>query len=188
MTTSVHLLEQFCLAASRAGAKTVRSICPATAADYIVRHAGGAIMLPDFPSARRLDLAALLQAHGGKVQSGDLLRTSCPAEAGITGANFALADTGTVVIESTAQEVRLASTLPERHFILLHPAKILPDHMAAVPLLRQLHRRRSPDFIAFITGPSRTADIERVLTIGAHGPRELHILLLEELSDDFLEC
>jgi L-lactate dehydrogenase complex protein LldG len=109
------------------------------------------------------------------------------AAAGVTGANFALADTGTVVLDSTEEPLRLASTFPERHFVLLDPRKILPDGLAAVGLLRALHRRRSPDFIAFITGPSRTADIERVLTIGVHGPRELHILLLEGLSDDPLE-
>lgn len=187
MKTPANLFEQFCQAATRAGARTVHCLSAAAAADYIVRHAGGSIVLPDCPSARQLNLAALLRAQGGEVICGDLFQAAATAAAGITGANFGLADTGTVVLESTALDIRLATTLPERHFVLLNPHKILPDHMAAVPLLRRLHSRQSPDFIAFITGPSRTADIERVLTIGAHGPRELHILLLDGLSDDFLE-
>lgn len=187
MKTPAMLFEQFCQAASRVGAKTVHCLSAHAAVDYIVRHAGGTIVLPDFPAARQLGLAELLRTQGAEVICGDLFQAASTAAAGITGANFGLADTGTVVIESTAQSIRLASTLPERHFVLLNPHKILPDHMAAVPILRRLHSRQSPDFIAFITGPSRTADIERVLTIGAHGPRELHILLLDGLSDDFLE-
>jgi L-lactate dehydrogenase complex protein LldG len=187
MTTPATLVEQFCQAATRAGALTVRCVSAEAAIAYILRHAGGSIVLPDCPAALQLNLAERLRAQGGKVICGDLFQAAPTAAAGITGANFALADTGTVVLESTSQAVRLASTLPERHFVLLNPHKILPDHMSAVPLLRRLHSRQSPDFIAFITGPSRTADIERVLTIGVHGPRELHILLLDELSDDFLE-
>lgn len=187
MPTPAQLIEQFCQAAARAGARPVRCLSIPAAVDYIVRHAGGAIVLPDFPGASKLDLAKRLRERGSEVICGDLFRAAADAAAGITGANFALADTGTVVLDSTEQALRLASTLPERHFVLLNPRKILPDHLAAVPLLRRMHCRQSPDFIAFITGPSRTADIERVLTIGVHGPRELHILLLEELPEDFLQ-
>ena len=68
-----------------------------------------------------------------------------------------------MVLDSTAEPLRLATTLPLRHFVLLDPAKIVADSSAAVPLLRRLHDLRPRAFLAYITGPSRTADIERVL-------------------------
>ena len=98
---------------------------------------------------------------------------------GMSGCNFGIADTGSIVLESTDEPTRLASTLPEQHFVLLDPKKIVADGIEAVAPLRDLHRLGPRNFIAYITGPSRTADIERVLTIGVHGPKELHIILLE---------
>jgi L-lactate dehydrogenase complex protein LldG len=121
------------------------------------------------------------------VIDGELRSRAARAAAGLSGANFAIAATGTVVLESTAEAIRLATTLPAKHFVLLDPAKIVTDSSAAVPVLRQLHDRLPQAYLAYITGPSRTADIERVLTIGVHGPKELHILLCEGVSDDFLE-
>jgi L-lactate dehydrogenase complex protein LldG len=178
---------RFLKTAARAGAQVVRCLDKFALAEYIAGHAGGAVLLPPFASGRRLGIAELLRGLGCEVIT-DHFHSAAPlAAAGVTGANFAMADTGTVVLDSTDEPLRLASTLPERHFVLLDPGKILRDGLAAVGPLRVLHQRRSPDFIAFITGPSRTADIERVLTIGVHGPRELHILLLEGLSDDPLE-
>lgn len=183
----MELLERFITAADRVGARVVRCLDRTALVDYIARHAGGAVLLPDFASGRRLRLAEALRQCGCEVLTEHFRAGAAQACAGVTGANFALADTGTVVLDSTDEALRLASTLPQRHFVILDPRKILADGLAAVGPLRVLQRRQSPDFIAFITGPSRTADIERVLTIGVHGPAELHILLLEGVSDDPLE-
>jgi L-lactate dehydrogenase complex protein LldG len=92
-----------------------------------------------------------------------------------------------VVLESTDEEIRLATTLPEIHFILVDPATILKDNLAGVDPMTAFHQGSDPKLIAYITGPSRTADIERVLTIGCHGPREVHILLVEGISSDLME-
>jgi L-lactate dehydrogenase complex protein LldG len=183
----MELLERFITAADRAGARVVRCLDRTALVDYIARHAEGPVLLPDFAGGRRLQLAKALRHCGCEVLTEHFRAGAVQASAGVTGANFALADTGTVVLDSTDEALRLASTLPLRHFVILDPRKILADGLAAVGPLRVLQRRQSPDFIAFITGPSRTADIERVLTIGVHGPAELHILLLEGVSDDPLE-
>jgi len=95
---------------------------------------------------------------------------------GITEMNYALADTGSLVADQTPVEDRLASTLPVIHIAIIGTNKILADK---VSLLKNISPVKSP-FIAFITGPSRTADIERVLTIGVHGPKRLVILFVDE--------
>jgi L-lactate dehydrogenase complex protein LldG len=178
--------ESFIVAARKVGAEVHEVAGLEAAVACIAGLAGGALICPDFPSGARSGILARLRDAGLEVVAGD--RSRAPyAAAGLTGANFAIAATGTVVLESTAEDIRLASTLPERHFVLLDRAKIVPDSAAAVPVLRQFHDRLPQAYLAYITGPSRTADIERVLTIGVHGPKELHILLCEGVSDDFLE-
>lgn len=157
------------------------------ALDYISREAGGPILVPASPSSERLKLAQRLTEMGLQVHCEQLRTSGKTAAAGLTGANWGLADTGSLAIESTDEDVRLATTLPERHFALLDPEKILPDSLAAVSPLREMHQLSARNYIAYITGPSRTADIERVLTIGVHGPRELHILLVPGISGDLLE-
>jgi L-lactate dehydrogenase complex protein LldG len=179
--------ENFETALGKAGAVLESCEDFGAAIAYIRKNAGGDVLVPDFPTARRFGLVqALIEA--GCVLVDAASRQEAPrAVAGVTGANFAIADTGTLVLESTAEAVRMSTTLPERHFVLLDPRKIVADGAAAVPWMRRMHQERPQAFLAWITGPSRTADIERVLTIGVHGPRELHVLLVEGLSDDFLE-
>lgn len=183
----ITLMDAFSQNAQRVGAIVIHATSPAEIRDYILQHSGGLVALAPNASLRRMELASELRKAGGDVVTSDLRRTAASATAGVSGANFAIADTGTVVLESTDEATRLATTLPERHFVLLDPRKIVADGLAAVPLLRHLHERQPRNFLAYISGPSRTADIERVLTIGVHGPCELHILLLEGLSDDPME-
>ena len=177
----------FIAAAEKVGALTVVCETPEQTVRYLAEKVHGPLVLPSCASLVRSTLAGLLQTAGVEIIVDDFRRLAPAAAAGLTGANFAIAATGTVVLESTAEDIRLASTLPERHFVLLDPAKIVSDSGAAVPLLRQLHARLPQTYLAYITGPSRTADIERVLTIGVHGPKELHILLCAGVSDDFME-
>ncbi len=180
-------ISQFVESATKAGAEVLRCESPAVAADYIQGKAAGCILLPSFASAEHIGLGGLLREAGCELVEDDFRARGPAAMAGVTGANFAIADTGTVVLESTPEAIRLATTLPERHFVLVDPRKIVADGLEAAGVLRQFHQQQPRNYLAYITGPSRTADIERVLTIGVHGPRELHILLLEGLSDDPLE-
>ena len=186
MVTAAHM-EKFVEVARKVGAQVATVTTAEEATAYIRDHVQGLIMLPAFASGIHLELGKRLREAGCNVVDQELRQVAPMADAGVTGANFALADTGSVVLESTDEAVRLATTLPERHFVLLDPVKILADGFAAIPYLRQFREKSPRHFLAYISGPSRTADIERVLTIGVHGPKELHILLMEGLSDDFME-
>jgi L-lactate dehydrogenase complex protein LldG len=183
----VAQVEKFVEVARKVGAQVTTVSTADEAMTYIRDRVQGPVVLPPFASGIRLELGKRLREAGCEIAEQELRQVAPLADAGVTGANFALADTGSVVLESTDEAVRLATTLPERHFVLLDPAKILPDGFAAVPYLRRFRKKSPRHFLAYISGPSRTADIERVLTIGVHGPKELHILLMEGLSSDFME-
>ena len=100
--------------------------------------------------------------------------TAVAARIGISQMDWALADTGTLVQEATAPEQRLVSSLPEIHIAVIDADRILPDLSS---LFAGIRAAETP-YLAFITGPSRTADIERVLTIGVHGPERLVIVVI----------
>ena len=99
-----------------------------------------------------------------------------------TPADWGIAETGTLVIDSSSEDVRIATMLAETHIAVLPASKIKPDSAAFEKELNAVLKADTPSYYAFITGASRTADIERVLTIGVHGPQELHILIVEEES------
>ncbi len=95
---------------------------------------------------------------------------------GLTGALAGLADTGTLALQSGSGRGRLASLLPPIHVALLGIKQLFPSmahFLRAYP-----NAARNASNLVFISGPSRTADIEQVLTLGVHGPKDLHIILL----------
>ncbi len=179
--------ERFIESAKRVGAEVLRMGNLQEAVTYIKDKTKGTALVPETSLAKHHQLQALLSEAGVDVFSGKLRDAGQITGAGVTFCNFCLADTGTVVLESTDEEIRLATTLPELHFVLVDPLTILRDNLAAAEPMTAFHQGSDPKFIAYITGPSRTADIERVLTIGCHGPRELHILLVEGISSDLME-
>ena len=100
------------------------------------------------------------------------------ARFGINQMQWALTDTGTLADDSSAVEQRLVSSLPTIHIALVPTSGLLAD----MPELLTRVNPRTSGYIALITGPSRTADIERVLTIGVHGPERLVIVFVDELG------
>lgn len=182
-----NITERFIESARRVGAEVLEMGTLQEAVGYIKDTSTGTALVPETPLVRRHHLRALLSEAGAEVFTGKFRNAGQFPGAGITFCNFCLADTGTVVLDSTDEEMRLATTLPERHFILVDPSKILRDNLAAVEPMTAFHQGSKPKFIAYISGPSRTADIERVLTIGCHGPREVHILLVPGISSDVME-
>jgi L-lactate dehydrogenase complex protein LldG len=109
----------------------------------------------------------------------DVTRDAAEAsKIGISQLEWAISDTGTLVTDAAPVERRLASALPEIHVAVVATDAIQPDMPAA---LARIHPDQS-GYISMITGPSRTADIERVLTIGVHGPSRLVIVFVDELG------
>ncbi len=96
---------------------------------------------------------------------------------GVTRAEWGIAETGTVVMDARDEDVRIASMMAETHVVLLDRDRVRPDLGSLLPELRPL-LAQAPGYMAFVTGPSRTADIESILALGAHGPRAVDILLV----------
>lgn len=180
-------LKNFVEAAHRVGAEVTECRDLSQAMEYIASKSSGKVLIPETVLAKRHELRKLGAKAGAEVFTGRFRQAGRVPGAGVTFCNFAMADTGTVVLDSTDEDIRLATTLPEKHFVIVDPEKILKDNLAATPPMTAMHSGHEPRFVAYITGPSRTADIERVLTIGCHGPRELHILVVESVSGDLME-
>ncbi len=108
-------------------------------------------------------------------KAGIRVETSAPDLAvGISGALAGIAETGTLVIPGGAGRPLTASLVPEIHLAVLRAADILPSLEQAI----RLPEVASAPATVLVTGPSRTADIEMTLTIGVHGPKELHVFVI----------
>src|SRR5579864_5456765 len=112
------------------------------------------------------------------------------ATVGISGANMAIAETGTVVLVTNEGNADLTTTLPPVHIALFGIDKLVATLDDAVAMLRMLPRsgtgQRMTSYVNWITGPSRSADIEQSLTIGVHGPREMHCVILDNGRGEML--
>jgi len=98
---------------------------------------------------------------------------------GITGCDALIAQTGSILVTSRSAGGRTLSVLPPHHVVIATPDQLLPDLPSAFELLYSKYGDRYPSFVGLITGPSRTGDIERILVLGAHGPRDLTIVLVD---------
>lgn len=99
-------------------------------------------------------------------------------DGGVTACEALIAQTGSVLITSRSCGGRALSVLPPHHIVVASREQLVPDLSAAFELLRKKYEGNFPSCISFITGPSRTGDIERILVLGAHGPKRLTILLV----------
>jgi L-lactate dehydrogenase complex protein LldG len=112
----------------------------------------------------------------------EFIRRMAVAEVGVSGVDYALADTGTLVLLARKGQARSISLLPPVHIAVMKPEQVLSGLSDLFPLLRgeaEAEGRDLSSAITFITGPSRTADIELTLVVGVHGPQQLHVVLLE---------
>ena len=146
--------------------------------DLQARQAGKRIALSDSPAITRL-----VRGIGADEMS------LCPApddlfnyDVGITTAQAAIAETGTLVLEAESERHRLVSLLPPVHIAVVYARDIVLTIGDALSQLRRDDPKHMSRAITFITGPSRTADIELTLTVGVHGPKELYVIVIDSGS------
>jgi L-lactate dehydrogenase complex protein LldG len=97
-------------------------------------------------------------------------------DVGITQCDALIAQTGSVLVSNRSAGGRALSVLPPHHLVLARREQLIPDLPEAFALLKQRYSTDYPTFMSLITGPSRTGDIERILVLGAHGPKRLTIV------------
>jgi L-lactate dehydrogenase complex protein LldG len=105
------------------------------------------------------------------------------ARLGITRCEFLVARLGTVMVSSKTNPGRKIHVFPETHLIVGYTSQLLPDLKQAFQELKKKYPDEYPSMISLITGPSRTADIEKTLIIGAHGPKEVYVFLIDDLTE-----
>lgn len=179
------MYEQFKTRAEGVSAEVHRFATGAEALDFLVDfvraegvadQAGQYAVFADCPFLGRVDRQRLEAVAGLWFEV--TRERAAAAKIGISQVDWALADTGTLVQDATAIDKRLVSTLPIIHVALIETGGLRAD----MPALLADLRPEQANYIAMITGPSRTADIERVLTIGVHGPERLVIVFIDQMG------
>ncbi len=149
---------------------------PAAVADYLkAANLAPRIRLAPDPELEGLpwDGQPLLEVETGKAEAAD--------QVSVTGTFAGVAETGTLLLVSGPQSPTTLNFLPETHIAVLRASRMVGPYEDAWDRVRALYGRGSlPRTVNFITGPSRTADIEQTIQLGAHGPRRLHIVLIED--------
>jgi L-lactate dehydrogenase complex protein LldG len=110
--------------------------------------------------------------------SGYDVREMEKCDVGMTECDALIAQTGSVLVTSRSAGGRALSVLPPHHVVLACREQLLADLPAAFELMKTKYAPNYPSFISLITGPSRTGDIERILVLGAHGPKKLTVLCI----------
>ncbi len=147
--------------------------------DLMHKQEGSVLAAPGLSDHDQVFLWKECEAEAIQLLTSPLRNHLSEIHTSLTYADCGIAETGTLVLDSSSEDIRIATMLAETHIAVLSASQIYADAVSLEEELTIL-QKSPPRYMAFITGPSRTADIERVLTIGVHGPQELHILIMEE--------
>ena len=98
----------------------------------------------------------------------------------ITGCEYLVARTGSMVLSSAQVSGRTTSVYAPVHICIAYNSQLLFDVKDALQFMKEKYRENFPSFITFATGPSRTADIEKSLVVGVHGPKEAYVFLIQD--------
>ncbi len=153
---------------------------PAALADYLkAANLAPRLRLAPSPELENLpwDGQPLIEVETGRAQGSD--------QVSLTGAVAGIAETGTLLLASGPEAPTTLNFLPDSHVVVLKASQVVGSYEDAWDRLREKFGPDGlPRTVNFITGPSRTADIEQTIQLGAHGPRRLHILLVEDTPGD----
>ena len=159
----------------------------AEAAAMIAAHpalsSGEIVVPPNFGQHQRWGaILPLLSSKGITLREAGSPASAADAPAGLSGAELAIAETGSVLLAENMLEARVVSMLTLAHFVLVSEDRLVPMLDDAAGMLQQLSRAGSEQrhYMSFVTGPSRTADIERTLTIGVQGPKTLCVIIVAD--------
>jgi L-lactate dehydrogenase complex protein LldG len=169
----------FVAQATRVGAvvhRTPPGAVAATAARVLTEAGCRTVALADAVPDRD-ELVAALAAAGLTLVAREDLWPTRRADAGVSLARLGVAETGSALLASTAEDRRVELCV-DVHLVRLDRGAVVATLDDAVAALATL-ARRPPAYAALVSGPSRSADIERQLTIGVHGPRAVHVLLVD---------
>lgn len=100
-------------------------------------------------------------------------------DAAVTQCEFLVARTGSIMISSRQFSGRKLIAYPPAHIVVAKSSQLVPDIKHALQGMKEKYGNTLPSLISLVTGPSRTADIEKTLVMGAHGPKELYVFLVE---------
>jgi L-lactate dehydrogenase complex protein LldG len=104
-------------------------------------------------------------------------------ETGFTSCEYLIARLGSIMVSSRQLSGRRMHGYPENHVVIGYSSQLVPNLKNALSGIRERYRNNLPSMITVITGPSRTADIEKTLVMGAHGPKNLFLFLIEDRSN-----
>lgn len=138
------------------------------------------VAVSDSPLAGRVAALAPLPVD---VLAGAAASDFFDCDLGVTGAQWGVAETGTLVLESDAERNRLASLVPPAHVALVEAGQIRQTLGEVLRAVGERGPERLSRAVTFITGPSRTSDIELTLAIGVHGPGELYVVVVGSGGD-----
>ena len=102
-------------------------------------------------------------------------------DASVTSCEYLIARTGTIVMSSAQQEGRTVSVYAPVHICIAYADQLVYDIKEGIQLLKEKYKGNLPSMITFATGPSRTADIEKTLVVGVHGPKEVYLFLVDRV-------
>lgn len=140
------------------------------------------ILEKDWPLIWCLDPLLQKILRDGGIPFESTIERFTEAKIGITRCECLIARHGTVMASSRLSPGRKIIAFPEIHLVAATTSQLVPDIKSGIRLIRKKYGDDFPSLITLITGPSRTADIEKTLVMGAHGPKELYIFLIDDTA------